>query len=221
MAVPGSSPLARGLLLPAHGEGVLLRIIPARAGFTITFLTDRLAERDHPRSRGVYPPARPSRILRPGSSPLARGLHRLEGRIRCARRIIPARAGFTRRSPVTSVMAWDHPRSRGVYASASPESSSTSGSSPLARGLPPTPAPLALTVRIIPARAGFTPHLPALDAGRADHPRSRGVYTRCIRWPMRWAGSSPLARGLPLRAMNHNVTRRIIPARAGFTGSPG
>ena len=51
----------------------------------------------------------------------------------------------------------------------------------------------------------------------SDHPRSRGVYTRCAgrSWPGR--GSSPLARGLPLARLRQYVSYGIIPARAGFT----
>ena len=50
-----------------------------------------------------------------------------------------------------------------------------------------------------------------------DHPRSRGVYMIMNAAVPAWVGSSPLARGLldpPLRASS---SRRIIPARAGFT----
>ena len=76
LAVAGSSPLARGLRL-------LLR-------------PRRRMRPDHPRSRGVYE----SRLVRygshPGSSPLARGLRDHSARILAIRRIIPARAGFTR-----------------------------------------------------------------------------------------------------------------------------
>ena len=53
----GSSPLARGLRaserLAPDGD----RIIPARAGFTDDDTTGSTKGRDHPRSRGVYPPA--------------------------------------------------------------------------------------------------------------------------------------------------------------------
>ena len=54
---------------------VLPGIIPARAGFTVTYLMVDLYHTDHPRSRGVY--IRPAMIIRlaVGSSPLARGLH--------------------------------------------------------------------------------------------------------------------------------------------------
>ena len=71
----GSSPLARGLHRP-HAHGPLRgRIIPARAGFTLGQAAAHVAQRDHPRSRGVY-----------GSAP--GHLARVPG-------IIPARAGFT------------------------------------------------------------------------------------------------------------------------------
>ena len=72
--------------------------------------------------------------------------------------------------------------------------------------------------RIIPARAGFT----VLDAlsceDSSDHPRSRGVYTAPTTSDQWDEGSSPLARGLLIA---HNLLgewKRIIPARAGFTG---
>ena len=111
----GSSPLARGL--PARPGQLQPRvgIIPARAGFTTGSSSALTTTRDHPRSRGVYSPARASRFVRSGSSPLARGLHRYPhgdesraGSSPLARGlrppsdglwighgIIPARAGFT------------------------------------------------------------------------------------------------------------------------------
>ena len=73
--LPGSSPLARGLPHHILNSEPLIRIIPARAGFTRTMRVTRSQTKDHPRSRGVYLIA-PSRAARgPGSSPLARGLH--------------------------------------------------------------------------------------------------------------------------------------------------
>ena len=75
-AQPGSSPLARGLRSTRGGRCSRVRIIPARAGFTASRFVLCLCVWDHLRSRGVYPavPRRP-------------GL---------PRRIIPARAGFTK-----------------------------------------------------------------------------------------------------------------------------
>ena len=71
--------------------------------------------RDHPRSRGVYSERISGGFAHAGSSPLARGLPKLEAKRRDAKRIIPARAGFT--------LAEQESNGENV------------GSSPLARGL--------------------------------------------------------------------------------------
>ena len=90
----------------------------------------------------------------------------------------------------------DHPRSRGVYMSATVRRMRGVGSSPLARGLPGRGVEPPGIHGIIPARAGFTARTAPTRWPRADHPRSRGVYAEeiCI-----------LCGGW------------IIPARAGFT----
>ena len=95
MGRQGSSPLARGLLVGALGEG--------EPGL------------DHPRSRGVYCSRSSSGIRPAGSSPLARGLRRACEEEAAHMRIIPARAGFTWNDDGTPVGGSDHPRSRGVY----------------------------------------------------------------------------------------------------------
>ena len=71
-------------------------------------------------------------------------------------RIIPARAGFTISDASTSGTSSDHPRSRGVYATAARKEMAGSGSSPLARGLLLASPHMPSGVGIIPARAGFT-----------------------------------------------------------------
>ena len=115
LAVVGSSPLARGLLLHGGSYVVLNRIIPARAGFTREGEGAPMLWGDHPRSRGVYTGGTMRISSAPGSSPLARGLlvrrHPLQG----GGRIIPARAGFTSRGARRRRRRRDHPRSRGVY----------------------------------------------------------------------------------------------------------
>ena len=73
----GSSPLARGLLLPLSVIWESFRIIPARAGFTNTIITRQAYRKDHPRSRGVYPASEFVKAGGGGSSPLARGLRGL------------------------------------------------------------------------------------------------------------------------------------------------
>ena len=193
----GSSPLARGLRRGIEPRCCLRRIIPARAGFT-------------PRARLPHP--RPV-----GSSPLARGLrHRREHRPRQPR-IIPARAGFTSRRREGDREAPDHPRSRGVYVTMQTWPTPPSGSSPLARGLPPATRRDGTFTRIIPARAGFTSVSLCAVSHVSDHPRSRGVYRDGLDKPARIGGSSPLARGLRHADLGVDLERRIIPARAGFT----
>ena len=112
----------------------------------------------------------------------------------------------------------DHPRSRGVYLRRSSLMKKYTGSSPLARGLPPRPTAPGSSGGIIPARAGFTPLERELEPGERDHPRSRGVYPRGRGGRAGARGSSPLARGLRSGSACCTSCFRIIPARAGFTG---
>ena len=239
--VTGSSPLARGLRHRGREHAASRRIIPARAGFTVTGLAARRGSTDHPRSRGVYATAFHTVDREDGSSPLARGLQTTAGQaahdggIIPARagftkgiaakpinfRIIPARAGFTLLLPTLSTVSKDHPRSRGVYPSVHADCRDPAGSSPLARGLRRGVACPRRGWRIIPARAGFTSVVRAPEGRRTDHPRSRGVYANSVGWAAPIFGSSPLARGLRGPVLLLGGALRIIPARAGFTPHRG
>ena len=196
----GSSPLARGL--PRFDW--LLRdtkgIIPARAGFTCSTSTTSPPRWDHPRSRGVYDTCVIDRPTGSGSSPLARGLPEKTPERQPIEGIIPARAGFTQTGVTDCSGFWDHPRSRGVYFEKGVTVWHKTGSSPLARGLRIHSRRVGERKRIIPARAGFTPHSPPSSAHPEDHPRSRGVYFSMHRKFFGGRGSSPLARGLPFPA---------------------
>ena len=214
---PGSSPLARGLLGVHCASGVIRRIIPARAGFTGYRSTAGRRRSDHPRSRGVYIKTAVQLVIDWGSSPLARGLHRVEGGANVQPRIIPARAGFTSRNRGPGRARKDHPRSRGVYSGNQQRDMNLEGSSPLARGLPPINRWRFAGSRIIPARAGFTNRRSTCHSRSQDHPRSRGVYAATPKMAARMVGSSPLARGLPATGAIPGETVGIIPARAGFT----
>ena len=90
--------------------------------------------------------------------------------------IIPARAGFTRFHHFVTIDGRDHPRSRGVYRPHVQALGDGEGSSPLARGLRPPRQRVMRDAGIIPARAGFTDHVPCIQVRSGDHPRSRGVY---------------------------------------------
>ena len=96
MMTGGSSPLARGLRRSRTAVRRRTRIIPARAGFTGGDSESYCGCRDHPRSRGVYSRTSLRVVTMGGSSPLARGLPSQDRGRRRPRRIIPARAGFTR-----------------------------------------------------------------------------------------------------------------------------
>ena len=136
VGVVGSSPLARGLPAVAFGAEDSAGIIPARAGFTDGSRCPTIGTWDHPRSRGVYQDDARSDLMGVGSSPLARGLQLISDWRKPLSRIIPARAGFTRRGLVRCLGGL--------------------GSSPLARGLRRNDSSPSCRRRIIPARAGFT-----------------------------------------------------------------
>ena len=193
----GSSPLARGLPALHRGCRWRRRIIPARAGFTISPGGEPSPVRDHPRSRGVYAHLRAPNLGIWGSSPLARGLPVDIDLLGRQAGIIPARAGFTQ---VAAVGA-----------------DALEGSSPLARGLHDVEAGRRPGGGIIPARAGFTWWRPGRDRRAGDHPRSRGVYAASLNQPTMPPGSSPLARGLQAGGRTVHGRGGIIPARAGFT----
>ena len=217
----GSSPLARGLRGENQGNINCRGIIPARAGFTRCSISIVSLSWDHPRSRGVYSPKESPMYTYTGSSPLARGLRSVTSEDCCARRIIPARAGFTRRRSPVLTGCWDHPRSRGVYLVGGLPCPPDDGSSPLARGLPGDWSTGDGDAGIIPARAGFTSLYISGLVVYTDHPRSRGVYTCARPAASTTRGSSPLARGLHERTRSAVAMMGIIPARAGFTLLPG
>ncbi len=88
----------------------------------------------HPRSRGEHQTVVNDGFIRNGSSPLARGtpldpIHAVK-----PDRLIPARAGNTRRYFVGVPLVAAHPRSRGEHAQTALVIGGCSGSSPLARG---------------------------------------------------------------------------------------
>ena len=94
----GSSPLARGTPSGGCSASVRSRLIPARAGNTCPPPSSRWRTSAHPRSRGEHMPKRSSSMSVRGSSPLARGTPGWSRRTGGRRRLIPARAGNTRRT---------------------------------------------------------------------------------------------------------------------------
>ena len=173
----GSSPHTRGLhsevFVALGAEG----IIPAHAGFTPRRTPTCTGWTDHPRTRGVYPVRTSSLATRSG--------------------IIPAHAGFTSPQCLRLPTRTDHPRTRGVYVPHGVTRQNRPGSSPHTRGLLTGHVENEEVLGIIPAHAGFTARGWPGPGPRRDHPRTRGVYSRCWEENHLTQGSSPHTRGLP------------------------
>ena len=193
----GSSPLARG----THGRlksviGVL-RLIPARAGNTVRGTGSIWGLAAHPRSRGEHARDRVEIEGSLGSSPLARGTHRVARRAITVGRLIPARAGNTDRTALRAAYMAAHPRSRGEHNRVKGLVFYRFGSSPLARGTLRCCCGWFIRPRLIPARAGNTTSELVMYAMNSAHPRSRGEHQK-----------TNTANGL---------VSWLIPARAGNT----
>ncbi len=152
-----------------------------------------------------------------GSSPLARGTPGVAVLMSNAVRLIPARAGNTKRSPNPATCRSAHPRSRGEHVSVTVWKPRASGSSPLARGTLISTVVTGFGTRLIPARAGNTSATHTVSDKIAAHPRSRGEHWRFFSGTNSPHGSSPLARGTRLDPLVRDGGRRLIPARAGNT----
>ena len=167
--------------------------------------------------RGVYLDIGSMTRIGEGSSPHARGLPGHDPPLCEIGRIIPACAGFTRRSFCRRGARQDHPRMRGVYIRRDVVIVARAGSSPHARGLQNIPVHSDLVNRIIPACAGFTSGLNDELIEKEDHPRMRGVYSPFAANFAISRGSSPHARGLLFSSIRNIINIWIIPACAGFT----
>ena len=218
-AVPGSSPRVRGkpggLEVGDHGHG----LIPARAGKTHHRDSIEWTRTAHPRACGENPGAAlPGQAL-PGSSPRVRGKRALGHASPSTTRLIPARAGKTFPAQVGMTLWGAHPRACGENEYDQCTSAKDVGSSPRVRGKLGKGAGSRARSGLIPARAGKTPFPPPRCRGWWAHPRACGENLRLHEELVRAHGSSPRVRGKPLGHHRAHERRRLIPARAGKTGS--
>ena len=130
----GSSPLARGPLTPRARGVAIIRLIPARAGNTLSMFLEWRLFTAHPRSRGEHFHDASATRAGAGSSPLARGTLRKVSYALGPSRLIPARAGNTQVEGFADFSASAHPRSRGEHGYEGFALAHCFGSSPLARG---------------------------------------------------------------------------------------
>ena len=152
----GSPPLARGIHVLVIKDYHPVRITPACAGNTVCNGSARTGAWDHPRLRGEYCDFVFWCCHLWGSPPLARGILVKAVLPNLPSGITPACAGNTRKLGRSTIGMKDHPRLRGEYARAFAFQSASTGSPPLARGIPSgVPAPGGFA-RITPACAGNT-----------------------------------------------------------------
>ena len=152
-----------------------------------------------------------------GSSPRARGTHRIKTAKNGELRFIPAGAGNTPRPCWRRMPRAVHPRGRGEHRNMGCLRVASGGSSPRARGTRPPRGRHRRRRRFIPAGAGNTPgRLQQFDGG-AVHPRGRGEHFDTGSGNILSNGSSPRARGTLHDNLGSGNAERFIPAGAGNT----
>ena len=191
----GSSPRVRGKRTWPRSRWARSRIIPARAGQTLTSRTGDAKGPDHPRACGANISLQMSRTMPHGSSPRVRGKPVGAATVRVRRRIIPARAGQTTSITLTVKRDTDHPRACGANGRHRPGHRTQRGSSPRVRGKRPSGKHGITHPRIIPARAGQTGHRRPRAGREPDHPRACGANEWVWRSYLHTRGSSPRVRG--------------------------
>ena len=219
----GSSPRVRGKPDDVRESSRHLRIIPARAGQTSDRASRHGSTPDHPRACGANAYAEAHSKNHTGSSPRVRGKLELGRIVLQSRRIIPARAGQTKRPIWPKPRRTDHPRACGANQEVLVLRASFLGSSPRVRGKHDCQTSRRSGYRIIPARAGQTRRGVRVSSTSPDHPRACGANSCSLSRLSSTSGSSPRVRGKLRSRYRHAICYRIIPARAGQTlaGSEG
>ena len=192
----GSSPRARGTGYPVAGYERHDRFIPARAGNGRLVVRAKDTMAVHPRARGERRESTRRIVSIAGSSPRARGTGpaRIDGIDEV--RFIPARAGNGEHHPSSASDPPVHPRARGERITRPCIASTSSGSSPRARGTAIGNDLDTLRHRFIPARAGNGVLRASSKGLLAVHPRARGERAKPI------VHVHPVARFIPARAGN-------------------
>ena len=132
----GSSPRMRGKPTACRRSAARMRIIPAHAGQTVSNSSRTSARSDHPRACGANPALSVMTAAPAGSSPRMRGKLGFGFDSFRQRRIIPAHAGQTSRTPTPTPTVSDHPRACGANDGDKMPMRVSCGSSPRMRGKP-------------------------------------------------------------------------------------
>ena len=152
-----------------------------------------------------------------GSSPRMRGKLRGCGSVSCGRRLIPAYAGKTARTPQSLHRAEAHPRVCGENSARQSRGIPCGGSSPRMRGKLGGKIVGPLAPRLIPAYAGKTICHCGIRSNSQAHPRVCGENIPASLPHTVFPGSSPRMRGKRSRRCRSIPSRRLIPAYAGKT----
>ena len=215
----GSSPRVRGKLFRWRRMCQRQRIIPARAGQTQPARRNTSHRPDHPRACGANATAVDNCVPGNGSSPRVRGKLPVGDAGDLRDRIIPARAGQTPSASPARPSSPDHPRACGANLGVAAIKMAADGSSPRVRGKRGRSCEHAVRTRIIPARAGQTTVSQNPIRESTDHPRACGANVSVFLDRRGVGGSSPRVRGKRHPPAPEKKPMRIIPARAGQTGT--
>ena len=205
----------------AAGGGHQRRIIPARAGQTLSISPVSMGRPDHPRACGANKYTSSAFSPVPGSSPRVRGKRVPGTRPPVFVRSIPAHAGQTVSPRIQTTCPSDHPRACGANIEHLERQQRKYRSSPRVRGKLFLPFFACAGIRIIPARAGQTARRCRAAPERPDHPRACGANGKAFHTEENLPGSSPRVRGKRRHWGGGVSSLRIIPARAGQTAVRG
>ena len=215
----GSSPRGRGKLALVQVNGAGKRLIPARAGKTLWPPSASSPSRAHPRAGGENGIMVEQHTGELGSSPRGRGKLNATGPALTGTGLIPARAGKTVTACSDGYGHKAHPRAGGENALSVCFGALAAGSSPRGRGKLLLAAIQSSGLRLIPARAGKTGAGSTCTHRRRAHPRAGGENFLLHVIQSSVLGSSPRGRGKPRVLTGPSRRSRLIPARAGKTGS--
>ena len=215
----GSSPRVRGFVSTRHLFRKSRGFIPACAGFCVFLDRGGRFGWVHPRVCGVLGLAGVRYVLFKGSSPRVRGFERPSKAWCVLLRFIPACAGFCSQTPVHKTASRVHPRVCGVLFVEPVPPALITGSSPRVRGFVRFYEKKYGIERFIPACAGFWRDGQNFLLVHKVHPRVCGVLLASEAPGYSWLGSSPRVRGFAKTRHGDMMTRRFIPACAGFCRS--
>ncbi len=153
-----------------------MRFIPAGAGNTTPWQTQRPPKSVHPRGCGEHLNLAAANSWRSGSSPRVRGTLFLVAVDLSSTRFIPAGAGNTRKTPRYCYPGSVHPRGCGEHTATAHRRICRAGSSPRVRGTLNGAKRVPDQRRFIPAGAGNTNPVVKSNLAKTVHPRGCGEH---------------------------------------------